>query len=192
MGSGAGNPADENRVTSLCRPIDELDNAGISDAVRFAITVDGSDTRSRGDTRAPDHKGRAMSASLRPSSISKTAPGRRRRLRRPAPASRVAPARGVRPGAAGSGLVIPGRPASTLGGRSSTDSFTRRSSTRHRADTGRHASGSPRVTKCPCDHCAASSMPLVWGEGRTDLRRPDRHSQGRHQLPRVWPEGLPR
>lgn len=37
-------PADENRVTSLCRSIEELDNAGISDAVRFAITVDGSDT----------------------------------------------------------------------------------------------------------------------------------------------------
>lgn len=37
-------PSDENRVTSLCRPIDELDNAGIAEAVRFAITVDGSDT----------------------------------------------------------------------------------------------------------------------------------------------------
>lgn len=37
-------PADENRVTSLCRPVEELDNAGISDAIRFAITVDGSDT----------------------------------------------------------------------------------------------------------------------------------------------------
>lgn len=37
-------PADENRVTSLCRPIEELDNAGVADAVRFAITVDGSDT----------------------------------------------------------------------------------------------------------------------------------------------------
>lgn len=37
-------PADVNRVTSLCRRIDELDNAGLSEAVRFAITVDGSDT----------------------------------------------------------------------------------------------------------------------------------------------------
>ncbi len=37
-------PADENRVTSLCRPIEELDNEGVADAVRFAITVDGSDT----------------------------------------------------------------------------------------------------------------------------------------------------
>ena len=37
-------PADESRVTSLCRPVEELDSAGISDAVRFAITVDGSDT----------------------------------------------------------------------------------------------------------------------------------------------------
>ena len=37
-------PADENRVTSLCRSIEDLDNAGLSDAVRFAITVDGSDT----------------------------------------------------------------------------------------------------------------------------------------------------
>lgn len=37
-------PADHNRVTSLCRPIDELDNADVSGRVRFAITVDGSDT----------------------------------------------------------------------------------------------------------------------------------------------------
>ncbi|OBJ98406.1 hypothetical protein A5638_10485 [Mycolicibacterium fortuitum] len=37
-------PADENRVTSLCRPVDALDNQGIADAVRFAITVDGSDS----------------------------------------------------------------------------------------------------------------------------------------------------
>ena len=37
-------PADENRVTALCRPIEELDHAGIADAVRFAVTVDGSDT----------------------------------------------------------------------------------------------------------------------------------------------------
>src|SRR4051794_3495897 len=37
-------PADENRVTSLCRPVVELDNAGVAEAVRFAITVDGSDT----------------------------------------------------------------------------------------------------------------------------------------------------
>lgn len=37
-------PADENRVTSLCRSIDELENPGLSDHVRFAITVDGSDT----------------------------------------------------------------------------------------------------------------------------------------------------
>lgn len=36
-------PADETRVTSLCRSVDELDNGGVSDAVRFAITVDGSD-----------------------------------------------------------------------------------------------------------------------------------------------------
>lgn len=36
-------PADENRVTSLCRAVDELDNADIAAAVRFAITVDGSD-----------------------------------------------------------------------------------------------------------------------------------------------------
>lgn len=36
-------PADENRVTALCRPVDELDNAGVAEAVRFAITVDGSD-----------------------------------------------------------------------------------------------------------------------------------------------------
>lgn len=37
-------PADESRVTSLCRPVGELDHGGIADAVRFAITVDGSDT----------------------------------------------------------------------------------------------------------------------------------------------------
>jgi len=37
-------PADENRVTSLCRPLEVLDNAGISDGIRFAISVDGSDT----------------------------------------------------------------------------------------------------------------------------------------------------
>jgi hypothetical protein len=37
-------PADENRVTSLCRPVEELDNGGLASAVRFAITVDGSDT----------------------------------------------------------------------------------------------------------------------------------------------------
>lgn len=37
-------PTDENRVTSLCRPVEDLENAGVSDAVRFAITVDGSDT----------------------------------------------------------------------------------------------------------------------------------------------------
>lgn len=36
-------PADESRVTSLCRRVDELDNADIAAAVRFAITVDGSD-----------------------------------------------------------------------------------------------------------------------------------------------------
>lgn len=37
-------PTDENRVTSLCRAVKELDNGGISGAVRFAITVDGSDS----------------------------------------------------------------------------------------------------------------------------------------------------
>lgn len=37
-------PADENRVTSLCRRLDALDYPGISSAVRFAITVDGSDS----------------------------------------------------------------------------------------------------------------------------------------------------
>jgi hypothetical protein len=37
-------PGDEDRVTSLCRPVDELDNAGIAEAIRFAITVDGSDS----------------------------------------------------------------------------------------------------------------------------------------------------
>lgn len=37
-------PADEDRVTSLCRPVEDLENAGVADAVRFAITVDGSDT----------------------------------------------------------------------------------------------------------------------------------------------------
>lgn len=37
-------PADESRVTSLCRPVEDLDNAGLAEAVRFAITVDGSDT----------------------------------------------------------------------------------------------------------------------------------------------------
>lgn len=37
-------PADESRVTSLCRPVEDLDNAGVADSVRFAITVDGSDT----------------------------------------------------------------------------------------------------------------------------------------------------
>lgn len=36
-------PADETRVTSLCRHVEELDNAGVADVVRFAITVDGSD-----------------------------------------------------------------------------------------------------------------------------------------------------
>jgi len=37
-------PADKNRVTSLCRPLEELENAEVSGGVRFAITVDGSDT----------------------------------------------------------------------------------------------------------------------------------------------------
>lgn len=37
-------PADQSRVTSLCRPVEQLDSAGIAPAVRFAITVDGSDT----------------------------------------------------------------------------------------------------------------------------------------------------
>lgn len=37
-------PADENRVMSLCRRIEELDNPGVADHVRFAITVDGSDS----------------------------------------------------------------------------------------------------------------------------------------------------
>lgn len=37
-------PADESRVTSQCRPVAELEHAGVADAVRFAITVDGSDT----------------------------------------------------------------------------------------------------------------------------------------------------
>lgn len=37
-------PADENRVTSLCRPVEELDNGGVAASVRFAITVDGSDS----------------------------------------------------------------------------------------------------------------------------------------------------
>jgi len=37
-------PADQTYVTSLCRSIDELDNPSVADAVRFAITVDGSDT----------------------------------------------------------------------------------------------------------------------------------------------------
>jgi hypothetical protein len=36
-------PADENRVTSLCRSVEDLSNAGVASAVRFAITVDGSD-----------------------------------------------------------------------------------------------------------------------------------------------------
>lgn len=31
-------------MTSLCRPIEELDHAGIAESVRFAITVDGSDS----------------------------------------------------------------------------------------------------------------------------------------------------
>ncbi len=37
-------PDDEKRVTSLCRPISDLDNASVAESVRFAITVDGSDT----------------------------------------------------------------------------------------------------------------------------------------------------
>ena len=37
-------PADESRVTSLCRPVGDLDHAGVAESVRFAITVDGSDT----------------------------------------------------------------------------------------------------------------------------------------------------
>lgn len=37
-------PTDENRVTSLCRPVAELDNGGVAASVRFAITVDGSDS----------------------------------------------------------------------------------------------------------------------------------------------------
>lgn len=37
-------PTDRNRVTSLCRPIEELENASVAAAVRFAVTVDGSDT----------------------------------------------------------------------------------------------------------------------------------------------------
>lgn len=37
-------PADENRVTALCRPVADLENGGMADGVRFAITVDGSDS----------------------------------------------------------------------------------------------------------------------------------------------------
>lgn len=37
-------PSDETRVTSLCRPVDGLANQGLSEAIRFAITVDGSDS----------------------------------------------------------------------------------------------------------------------------------------------------
>lgn len=37
-------PADENRVTALCRPVVDLQNGGVADGVRFAITVDGSDS----------------------------------------------------------------------------------------------------------------------------------------------------
>ena len=37
-------PEDEHKVTSLCRPVEELENGGVSGAIRFGITVDGSDT----------------------------------------------------------------------------------------------------------------------------------------------------
>jgi hypothetical protein len=37
-------PEDENRVTSLCHPVESLTNGGIAENVRYAITVDGSDT----------------------------------------------------------------------------------------------------------------------------------------------------
>ena len=37
-------PADENRVTALCRPVVDLENEGVASGVRFAITVDGSDS----------------------------------------------------------------------------------------------------------------------------------------------------
>jgi hypothetical protein len=37
-------PADQNLVTSLCTPVHELEGAGLADQVRFAITVDGSDS----------------------------------------------------------------------------------------------------------------------------------------------------
>jgi hypothetical protein len=36
-------PADQSIVTSLCTPLSELANGGLSEQVRFAITVDGSD-----------------------------------------------------------------------------------------------------------------------------------------------------
>lgn len=37
-------PEDDSLVTSLCHPLDELPNGDVSDEVKFAITVDGSDT----------------------------------------------------------------------------------------------------------------------------------------------------
>src|SRR5689334_23884251 len=37
-------PSDKSRVTSLCRSLEGLDNAEVSEEVRFAITVDGSDS----------------------------------------------------------------------------------------------------------------------------------------------------
>ena len=46
-------PADENRVSSLCRPVEDLENPGVSDAVRFAITVDGSDTEVEATANGP-------------------------------------------------------------------------------------------------------------------------------------------
>lgn len=49
-------PADENRVTSLCRPVDHLENAGVADGVRFAITVDGSDSEVEATREHPSIK----------------------------------------------------------------------------------------------------------------------------------------
>ena len=49
-------PADESRVTSLSRPVDELDNGGLADAVRFAITVDGSDAEGEASRENPTSK----------------------------------------------------------------------------------------------------------------------------------------
>lgn len=78
-------PADENRVTSLCRPIEELDNAGIADAVRFAITVDGSDTEVEATREHPTIKVGYVRVAASFIDFEKLHAARGRELRQPTP-----------------------------------------------------------------------------------------------------------